>query len=106
MKFILLAAVFSLFLISPAFAEDNLSVTSTNLAPEYINTRTVTNMLNLTMNSTVGNTNITSLNVTIGGDVTVGNVSSVVLFNATGSIIASSTTFNSTTIYRKHTGRF
>src|SRR3989338_1894081 len=97
MKFILLAAVFSLFLISPAFAEDNLSVTSTNLAPEYINTRTVTNMLNLTMNSTVGNTNITSLNVTIGGDVTVGNVSSVVLFNATGSIIASSTTFNSTT---------
>ena len=96
MKFIILAAVF-LFLISPVFAAGNLSVTSTILAPSYINTRTVTNMLNLTMNSTVGNTNITSLNVTIGGNVTIGNVSSVVLLNAAGSAIASSTTFNSTT---------
>src|SRR3989338_2708058 len=96
MKFIILAAVF-LFLISPVFAAGNLSVTSTSLAPSYTNTRTVTNMLNLTMNSTVGNTNITSLNVTIGGNVTIGNVSSVVLLNAAGSAIASSTTFNSTT---------
>ena len=87
MKFIILAAVF-LFLISPVFAAGNLSVTSTSLAPSYINTRTVTNMLNLTMNSTVGNTNITSLNVTIGGNVTIGNVSSVVLLNAAGSAIA------------------
>lgn len=97
MKFLVLAAVFSLFLLSPAFAAGNLNVTSTNLAPVYINTRTVTNMLNLTMNSTVGNTNITSLNVTISGNATVGNVSSIVLINATGSTIASSTTFNTTT---------
>ncbi|MFA4820484.1 MAG: hypothetical protein WC613_06030, partial [Candidatus Aenigmatarchaeota archaeon] len=96
MKFILLAAVFSLFLLSPAFAAGNLSVTSTSLAPAYINTRTVTNMLNLTMNSTVGNTNITSLNVTISGNTTIGNVTGIFLINATGSTIASSTT-NSTT---------
>ena len=97
MKFLILAAVFSLFLLSPAFAAGNLSVTSTSLAPVYINTRTVTNMLNLTMNSTVGNTNITSLNVTIAGNITIANVSGVFLINATGSTIASSTSNSTTT---------
>ncbi|MEK6888471.1 MAG: hypothetical protein AABX14_06010, partial [Candidatus Aenigmatarchaeota archaeon] len=97
MKFLILAAVFSLFLLSPAFAAGNLNVTSTSLAPVYINTRTVTNMLNLTMNSTVGNTNITSLNVTIAGNITIANVSGVFLINATGSTIASSTSNSTTT---------
>ncbi len=95
MRILVLVAIFTAFLLSPVFAVGNLNITSTNLAPTYINTRTVTNMLNLTMNSTNGNTNITAINVTIAGNATVGNITGVFLLNSTGSTIASSTT-NST----------
>jgi len=84
-------------LASPVFAAGNLSVNSTNLALAYINTRALTNMLNLSLNSTGGDTNLTGINVTIGGTASIGNVTLVALVNSTGSVIASNTTNSSST---------
>lgn len=92
-----LVVVLSLIFIAPAVhGAGNLTVEATSLAPTYINTNTTTNMLNLSLNATVGTVNITALNITIV-NLTVGNVTFVEVVNATGSAIASSYTFNSTT---------
>lgn len=90
-KFLATFLVISAFMLGPVFAAGNLNVTSVSLAPTYINTRTVTSMLNITMNSTNGNTTITSVNVTLAGNVTIGNVTGVFVLAGNGTVIASST---------------
>ncbi len=94
------------FFVSPVFAGGNLTVTGHNLASNYTNTKTVTNMLNLSLDVTPGagdgTVNITVINVTIGGNATIGNISSVNITSSTGSFIASNTTnstANAFTIY-------
>jgi len=90
----------------PALAAGNLTATGSDLAPTYINTKTVTNMLNLSLNATPdagdGTVNITVINVTIGGNATIGNLSSVHIKNSTGSIIASNTTNSTSSQFKVH----
>ncbi len=79
-----------LLMVSPAFAA--LSVTGVNVAPGYINTRTTTNMLNLSM---VGGANITAIAVSLNG--TASDVSAVYLLDTNGSTIALTTTISAKT---------
>ncbi|MBI4896562.1 MAG: hypothetical protein HY832_03380, partial [Candidatus Aenigmarchaeota archaeon] len=85
-----------LLLALPAFAGGNITINATNLVGSYVNLDTTTDFLNLSLNVTpnTGNglVNITSINVTINGSVTIGNISGIVIKNATGSIIASNNT--------------
>src|SRR3989344_2375635 len=85
-----------LVFIVPAMAAGNLTVIGTNLAPTYVNTRIVQDTLNLTLNATVGNVNITAINVTIKINDSlgtgIGNVSLVLIKNSTGSTLVSSST--------------
>ncbi|MBI3190454.1 hypothetical protein HYZ41_01995 [archaeon] len=97
MRTILVLALLLAVMVSPAFAAGNLTINSTSLAPTFINTRNLTNMLNLTFNSTFGGTNLTALNVTISGNATIGNVSSISAINSTGAVIATTSTNISST---------
>ncbi len=87
---ILVLLLFSL----PAFAA-TLNVNATSLSPNYANTNSSVRMLNLTLNATNGNVNVTKINLTIS-NATVGNLSYVELINESLRIIGSSSTFNST----------
>lgn len=98
MKFLIAFIVFAAVLVSPALAIGNVTVNGTSLAPSYVNTRTVYSFLNLSFNATATDINVTSLNITIKG-VGVENVTLVRLINETGSIIATNTTWNTTTNY-------
>ncbi len=95
------SVVLSLFIVLvalavPAFAAGNLTVQGASLAPTFINTNATTNMLNLSLNSTVNTTNIITINVTfIGIDAT--NISALEIRNASGDAQAISYIMNSTT---------
>ncbi len=78
-----------------AFAAGNLTVGGTSIAPAYINTNSTTNLLNLSLNTTVGAVNITAINVTIIG-VNATNVSSVEIRNASSNGVIAGYTMNST----------
>src|SRR3989338_1563287 len=98
MRFLLALIILSMMMALPVFAIGNLTVNGTNMAPVYINTRTIYNFLNLSFNATAQEINVTSLNVTIKG-VGVENVTLVRLINETGSVIASNATWNTTVNY-------
>src|SRR3989339_509569 len=98
MKFLIAFIVFAAVLVSPALAIGNVTVNGTSLAPSYVNTRTVYSFLNLSFNATAEEINVTSLNITIKG-IGVENITLVRLINETGSIIATNTTWNTTTNY-------
>ena len=89
--------VMALILASPVLAVGNLTVTGTSLAPAYANTITNTTMLNLSLNVSGGDgsVTITSMNITVTGSATIGNVSQVNVINSAGSLIAYNNT-NST----------
>jgi len=87
-----LALVLLLVFVSPAFAAGNLEVNSSSLAPAYINTRNLTNMLSLNFNATTEDIRLVSINVTISGNATIGNVSSVSVLNSTGAVLAANST--------------
>jgi hypothetical protein len=65
MKYLVL--IIALAMVAPVFAAGNLTVVGSSLAPGFIDTNVTTNMLNLTLNATVGTVNITAINVTIFG---------------------------------------
>ncbi|MBI2580062.1 MAG: hypothetical protein HYW27_04120 [Candidatus Aenigmarchaeota archaeon] len=97
MRFLLGFIIFAL-MASPVLAIGNVTVNGTNMAPVYVNTRVVYNFLNISLNATAGTINVTSFNVTVKG-VGVGNITLVRLINESGSVIASNTTWNTTTNY-------
>ena len=90
----LVVAMFFL-LCSPVFAA-TLNITATNLAPAFVNTRSSIDVLNFSLNVSGGTNavNLTSINVTII-NAFIANVSAVQIKNATGSVVASSTTNSS-----------
>ncbi len=96
---IALISVMFLFIVGTAFAAGDITIKTTDVAPSYLNTKSLTNMLNVTLNTTSGQGNITYVNVTIGGNVGFVNISSVSIVNLTGSVIASNTTNFSQTNY-------
>lgn len=91
-----LPMIIALLFAAPALAAGNLTVQATTVAPSFINTNVTTNMLNLSLNSTVNTTNITAINVTIIG-VNATNVSAVEVRNASSHAQAISYTMNATT---------
>ncbi|MBI4163019.1 MAG: hypothetical protein HY513_05020 [Candidatus Aenigmarchaeota archaeon] len=85
-QLLIIAMIFA----SPAFAGNFLNVTGTSLAPPYINSRTPTAMLNLSLNVTDPSgsiVNITSINITFytssGTPLNLTNISSVDVRNST-----------------------
>ena len=81
MRKTLILLVFLLF-ISPVFAAGNLTVTKGSLTtPTYINTRTNTVMLNLTLNATIGEVNVTGIIINFTGTATVGNITGTLAYN-------------------------
>ena len=93
-------AIFALILAviaAPAFAGNFLNITGTSVSPLYINSKTPTALLNLTLNVTPGGSavNITSINVTFftstGTPLNLTNISSVDVRNATMTFGSNST---------------
>lgn len=95
MRFLASFIVFAL-LASPALAIGNVTVNGTSLSPSYVNTRTLYSFLNLSFNATAEEINVTSINITVKG-VGVENITLVRLLNETGHVIATNTTWNTTT---------
>ena len=64
----LFALVFAMGFVSPVFAlGGTLNVTGYNLGPSYVNTNSSYGMLNLSLNSTLGDVNITSIVIGLSG---------------------------------------
>ncbi len=97
---ILLVSVMFLFMLGTAFAAGDITIKTEDVAPTYLNTKTLTNMLNVTLNTTSGQGNITAVNVTLVGNLGFVNVSSVAIVNSTGSVVASNNTNLTETTYR------
>lgn len=71
-----------LLLMSPVLAEGTLTVTKGVLsAPTYINTKTITPVANMTLNTTVGSVNLTGILINIIGTASSGNVLGVFVYN-------------------------
>ena len=82
-----------LLLVTPVFAAGNLTLNSTTSGTSvFVNTRILTTIMNLSLNSTGGDANVTGFNLTINGTASIGNVTLVAILNSTGSVIASNTT--------------
>ncbi|MCX6816018.1 MAG: hypothetical protein NT120_04170 [Candidatus Aenigmarchaeota archaeon] len=97
MKKLLLPLILLVIFVSPAFAAGNLTVNSTNVAPAVINKGVLTNMLNVTLNSTSGATNVTGINITIGGTLNISNITRISVINSTGFVFGTNTTNSSLT---------
>jgi len=94
------------FFVSPVFADGTLNITKSSLsAPAYINTKTVTPMVNMTVNTTIGQVNITGILINLTGTASSGNVSGVFVYNDSdndgaidlGEQLLGSSTVNTTT---------
>lgn len=82
MKIYLLFIGVMLALVAPAFAEGTLNVTRGGLnAPSYINTNQTVVVLNITLNATFGNVNVTGINISLMGTASTGNISAVSVYN-------------------------
>lgn len=93
------------FFVSPVFADGTLNITKGSLSTPYINTKTLTPMVNMTVNATVGQVNMTGMLVNLTGTASFGDVSGIFVYNdsdingviGSGDFLVGNSTVNTTT---------
>ena len=99
-------AILSLVLfVSPVFASGNLTVTGYDIAPSYVDTNRTYAMLNLSLNASIADINVTSITIGFNGTASSANISAVEIYNNThvpSNLLATSTTINTKGDAPKH----